>query len=139
MSWIAGTRARLRLLFGRRAAETRMEEEFRFHIEMETERVARELGLEPAAARRQALITFGGVDRHREGMREGRGLGSLSGISLDVKLGLRMLAKYPGVTIAAGLALAISVALAAGWFEFLNDMASPRPAVVDAKRFVLVQ
>ena len=42
--WIDGTRARLRLLLGRRAAEARIDEELRFHIEMETDRRVRDHG-----------------------------------------------------------------------------------------------
>jgi hypothetical protein len=45
MSWLASTRTRLRLLFSRRAAVSRMDDEFRFHLDMETERLAREQGL----------------------------------------------------------------------------------------------
>ena len=41
MSWIHAARTRLRLLFARRAAEARMDDEFRFHIDMETERLVR--------------------------------------------------------------------------------------------------
>jgi len=55
MSWVGGLRARLWLLVAGRAAEARMDEEFRFHLEMEIERRVRE-GTDPAEARRQALI-----------------------------------------------------------------------------------
>src|SRR5688500_8668795 len=61
MSWLAATRTRLRLLFGRRAAESRMDEEFRFHIDMEAEKLVRERGLDPGEARRRALVAFGGL------------------------------------------------------------------------------
>ena len=47
-----------------------MEEEFRFHLEMEQARLMRD-GFSPEAARRQARVTFGGLDGHRETMREG--------------------------------------------------------------------
>lgn len=80
MSWFEGTRARLRLLFARRAAERRMEEEFQFHIEMEAERLTREAGLEPHEARRRALVSFGGVDRHKEKLRDGWGLSWMRGL-----------------------------------------------------------
>jgi hypothetical protein len=36
MKWLDSARTRLRLLFAGRAAESRMNEEFRFHLEMET-------------------------------------------------------------------------------------------------------
>lgn len=125
MSWIQGARTRLRLLFGSAGAESRMEEEIRFHIEMETERLIREEGLDPVEARRRAFVAFGGVDRTREDMREGRGFAWLSGLRLDLKLGLRMLAKYPVLTGASVLSLAIAVALAASWFQFMTNIVRP--------------
>ena len=62
MNWFDRVRARLRLLIARRAAESRMNAEFRFHIEMETEQLMRAKGLAPDEARRQALAAFGGVE-----------------------------------------------------------------------------
>jgi putative ABC transport system permease protein len=72
MTWFHAARARLRLLH-RRAAESRIDDEIRFHIEMETERLVREQKLDRDEARRRALATFGGVQQHRETLREGRG------------------------------------------------------------------
>ncbi len=44
------------------------------------------------------------------------------GISwLDVKLGLRMLAKYPGLTLVSGLAMSVTIAIAIGTFSFFQD------------------
>ena len=74
MSWFSAARARLHLLFAPRAAESRMNEEFDFHIEMETARLVREEHLSAHEARRRALATFGGVTQHKEELREGRGL-----------------------------------------------------------------
>src|SRR5688500_11831377 len=99
MSWFSGARARLQLLFARQAAESRMNEEVGFHIEMETDRLVRQESLSPDEARRRALATFGGVTRHMEELRDGRGLAWLGGMSLDLKVGFRMLVKYPGLTI----------------------------------------
>ncbi|HYR12343.1 MAG TPA: permease prefix domain 1-containing protein, partial [Longimicrobium sp.] len=69
MSWMHGMRARLRTLF-RRDAEERMDEEMRFHVEMETEKNLR-AGMSAAEARRRALVAFGGMEKHRERMRDG--------------------------------------------------------------------
>lgn len=38
--------------------------------------------------------------------------------STDPKLRFRMLRKYPGLTIAGGLALAIAIGVGAGWYDF---------------------
>src|SRR5438105_1433134 len=51
MSWISGARTRLQLLFRRRAAESRMNEEMTFHIDMESDRLVREEGLSRHVAR----------------------------------------------------------------------------------------
>ena len=103
MKWFHAARARLRLL-APRTAESRIDDEIRFHIEMETERIIREQQLEPDEARRRALVTFGGVDKHKEALRDERGTAWFTGMSLDLKLGARMLVKYPGLTIVGGLA-----------------------------------
>jgi putative ABC transport system permease protein len=115
-----------------------MEEERRFHLEMEAERLMREEGLDAAEARRQAHVVFGGEDSWRETMREGRGMAWLSGLRLDLKLGFRMLVKYPVLTGAAVLALAVAVALAVSWFEFQGNM-TPGFDFPGADRMVVVQ
>ena len=139
MSWLEGTRARLRLLFARRAAESRMEAEFRFHLEMETERLVREQGLEPGEARRRALVAFGGVEKHKEELRDGRGLAWLGGLSLDVKLGFRMLRRYPGLTLVATLALAVAIGAGAGYLELLHDVFHPTLPIEDGDRIVRIE
>ena len=84
MRWFHAARARLRLL-SRRSAESRFDSEIRFHVEMETERLMREEKLDASEARRRALVAFGGVEQHREALREGRGTAWFSGLSLDLK------------------------------------------------------
>src|SRR5262245_41315571 len=123
--WLDGGRARLRLLFARDAAESRMSREFQFHIEMETEQLVRTKGLSAAEARRQALARFGGVEAHKEALRDGRGLAWLTPLSLDVKLGGRMLLKYPGLTLAGGLALALAIGIGASWHHLSRQILHP--------------
>jgi putative ABC transport system permease protein len=137
MSWIDATRARMRLLFARRAAESRMDEEFRFHMQMETEKNIR-AGMSPDAARRRAAIAFGGVEEHKEEMREGRGLASLGGWSLDLKLGARMLAKYPGLAIVGGLGMALATAIGAGAYAVFNVYFNPELPLHEGDRVVAI-
>src|ERR687891_1331577 len=139
MKWIDAARVRLRLLFGGRAAEARMDEEFRFHIDMETERFVREDDLSPAEARRRALVAFGGTDRYGEELREGRGLSWVSGLSLDLRLGLRMLVKYPGLTIVGGFGMAVAMAIAGVSFGMLYAVLDPTLPVPEGDRVVMVQ
>src|SRR5918999_246822 len=57
----------------------------------------------------------------------------------DYKLGVRMLVKYPGLTFAGGLALAIAIGLGAGWYDVMSDVLHPRLPFPDGDRFVEVQ
>src|SRR6185503_2793407 len=113
MSWLHAARARLHLLFARGAAESRMDEEIAFHVEMETDRLAREQGLPRDEARRRALVTFGGVTQHKESLRDGRGLAWVGGLSLDFTLALRMLVKHPGLTLVAVVGMSVAVTIGA--------------------------
>ena len=139
MKWFDSIRTRLRLLFARRAAESRMNKEFRFHIEMETDRLVRARGLAPDEARRHALAAFGGVEKHKEALRDGRGLAWLSGMSLDVKLGGRMLRKYPGLTVVGGLALAIAIGIGAGWYDLVGQIVAPTIPLPQGDRLVTIE
>ena len=139
MRWIDAAGARLRLLFGRRAAESRMDEEIGFHVEMETERIMRATGVGRAEARRRALVAFGGVAKHKEALRDGRGLAWLGGLSLDVKLGLRMLAKYPGLSLVSVGGMAVAIAIGAGAFGFLGAMLDPTLPLHEGEQVVALQ
>jgi putative ABC transport system permease protein len=138
MTWFHAARARLRLL-APRAAESRIDDEIRFHIEMETQRLVREQQLDHAEARRRALVTFGGVQQHRETLREGRGTAWLSGLTLDLKLGLRMLVKYPGLTVVGGLAMAFGIWFGAVTFHMFGILQSTSLPLPDGDRIVKIQ
>ena len=129
-------RTRLRLLFSRRDAESRMDEEFRFHLDMETERLVREEGLPPDEARRRARIAFGLAERYKDEMRDGRGLAWVGGLALDLKLGGRMLIKYPGLTIVGGLAMAFAIWVGAIAFQMAVLFFAPTLPLPEGDRIV---
>ena len=134
MSLLKGLAARARSLFGR-GAEARLEEEFRFHLEMETERLVAG-GVARDDARRQALIAFGGLDHHREAMRDGRGARLLADFAGDVRYGLRAIRRSPGFAIAVALTLGIGVGVNGIVFGFVNSMLFRPLPVPDAGRLV---
>jgi putative ABC transport system permease protein len=136
MSWFSAARTRLTLLFARRASESRMDEELAFHIDMETQRLVREQKLSPEEARRRAVARFGGVTQHAESLREGRGLAWLGGLNLDMKLGGRMLVKYPGLTLVGGLAMAFSIWIGALVFEGVRTLMHPSLPIRGGDRIV---
>ncbi len=138
MSWADGARARLALLFSRKAAAARFDEEIGFHIEMETERLRRDEGLDAREARRRALVAFGGVVNHREALHDGRGLRWFGGLSLDFRLGVRMLVKYPGLTIVGSVAMAFAIWVGAVTFEMVRLFAHPTLPLPAGERVVQI-
>jgi predicted permease len=116
-----------------------MEEELRFHLEMETDRLVREQELCPDEALRRACVAFGGRDSYREEMRAGRGLAWLSGLGLDLKLGGRMLVKYPGLTIVGGLAMAFAICAGTLIFEIATLFVHPTLPLSAGERIVQIR
>jgi putative ABC transport system permease protein len=55
---------------------------------------------------------------------------------LDFKLGARMLARYPGLTLVGGLAMAFAIWVGAGTFEFLSQVVNPTLPFRDGERIV---
>ena len=139
MKLVARARATLRALFVRKAADADMDEELRFHVEMETRRLMREGNLDELEARRRAFIAFGGIDKYKEQVRDARGLAWLTGMSLDLKLGLRMLVKYPGLTIVGGLGMALAIAIGAGFFSAFDALETPALPLDDGADIVALE
>src|SRR5688572_19858061 len=96
-----------------------MRDEMRLHIEMEAERL-RATGLDLREARRQAHVRFGGLEKFKEEGRDARGFAWLDSVSLDTRLGVRMLAKHKWLTIVGGIAMAVAIALGASAFEVIS-------------------
>jgi predicted permease len=116
-----------------------MEEEMRFHIELEAERLARERGLDPGEARRRAAAAFGGVEKHKEAGRDARGVTWVSGLSLDLKLAWRMLRKFPGLTVVGVLGIALGIAVGVGSFVLLSSMFFPELPLEEGDRIVALE
>jgi len=118
MTNIKGLRARLRALFGRTAAERELDEELRFHVEMETEKNIR-LGMSVADARRRALRDFGGIEPTKEAHRDVRGRW-LEELASDTRYGLRTLRRAPVLAGAAILTLALGIGANTTIFSAVN-------------------
>lgn len=118
MSLIKGLMARAQSLAG---GDRRMEEEFQFHVEMEERRLIA-TGLDPAEARRRALVAFGGLDSHREAMRDGRGARWFDDIGADVRYALRAMRRSPGFAIAVALTIGIGVGTNGIVFGSVNSL-----------------
>jgi putative ABC transport system permease protein len=102
------------------------------------------------AARRERALRFAvaacldavkaGLDeRRRRRSRQGRRVMTLGVSWLDLKLGLRMLVKYKGLSIAGGLALAGAIGTGAAWYDVASDMIHPRLPFPEGDRLVAIE
>src|SRR5215510_9624955 len=97
--------ARLRGLFLKQRLEAELAAEIQSHIEMQIEDLVRQ-GMNPEEARYLALRKFGGVDQVKEKYRDRRTLPWIETFFRDLRYGLRMLRRSPGMTAVAILSLA---------------------------------
>jgi putative ABC transport system permease protein len=129
----------------RRDPGSEVGEELDFHLEQRI-RDYIERGMDPEAARLAAHERMGDVERARiegaallSGGRRTEERRTLLRISwLDVKLGARMLVKYPVLSIVGGLGMAVAIAIGAALFDAAALIDPPLP-FDDGDRIVAIE
>jgi len=122
------------------------DEELQFHIDQRIrDYIAK--GMTPEAARAAATQRVGDVTRAREACasvltaqratEERRTMLRVSWI--DVKLGLRMFAKYPGLSLVSVIGMAVAIAIAAGYFAAGSTMLDSRLPFDPDSRVVIIR
>lgn len=122
MSWSSVVAARLRSLFVKERQERELDDEVRFHLEMQAED-NRRAGMSPAEARYAAMRSFGGVEPMKEIFRQRRTFALVETLVQDMAHGARSLGRRPGFTIAAGLSLALGIGVTTAIFTVLDAVA----------------
>ena len=116
-----------------------MDDEMRFHVEMQAERLMRERGLDAQEARRQAFVAFGGVEKFKEAGRDTRGMQWLDAIRQDSRLAVRMLLKYPALSLIGGFSMAVAIAIGSLAFQGVSESLKTSLPIEDGDRLVAIQ
>lgn len=110
--------SRLAALFRKRRLDDRVDEEMRFHLEMQIEEnISR--GMSPQEARRQARISSGGLEQAKELHRDARGLPFFESLWQDLRFAVRSLRRTPGVTASALLTLTFGIGIGTTIFSLV--------------------
>jgi putative ABC transport system permease protein len=138
---IARVRSLWRGVVRTRQVDGDLTEEFRHHMELRAADLVR-AGMTPAEAARKARAEFGSTEDHVEKARRARGLGWFDEMRfswLDLRLGGRMLVKYPMLTIVGGISMAFAIWVGASTFEAIRQLVFPVIPLPDANRIVVLQ
>jgi len=130
----------LRLLSSFRSsrAEGELAREIRSHLQLlEDQYIAS--GMDPREARYAARRAFGGVEQVKEHQRDARMFRWLAGWPMDLKLGGRMLVKYPGLTIVGGVAMAFAISVGLVIFQVVSLFTNPTLPLSQGARLVEIR
>src|SRR3954470_3759806 len=119
-------------------AERELAREIRSHLKLlEDQYIAK--GMDAEEARYAARRAFGGVEQVKEHQREARMFRWLAGWPMDLKLGGRMLVKYPGLTIVGGVAMAFAIWVGLVIFQVVSLFTNPTLPLSEGARLVEIR
>lgn len=121
MAWYHEITSSLAALFRRRRHDAEMSEEMAFHLEMETQRHVA-AGLSPGAARDRAWREFGGVERHKDDVRDERGTNWFFDGWSDVRFAVRSLRHRPALAATATFTLALGLGATSAVFSVVKSV-----------------
>ena len=128
----------VRAVFHKDKVERDMDQELHFHLEMEVESNIKR-GMSAAAARREALLKFGGVEKFKEECRDVRGAPLVESVLQDIRYGTRILFRNPGFTVIAVFTLALGIGANTAIFSVIYGVLMKPLPYRDGNQLVIVQ
>ena len=121
----------------RNPADHDLERELRFHLEQAEDELHAK-GCSPAEAARLARVRLGGLPQAMDALRDQRGLPWLDDLRIDLRIGMRGLARRPGFTATAARALSIGIGATAAVATVANGLLFQPLPVPDPDELVVV-
>ena len=126
---------RWRSIVRRAEVENGLNEEIRFHIDQQTDKNIR-AGMDPAEARRQAFIKFGGVEHVKEQARDEFRPALIEDFLRDLRYGGRILRRAPAFALIAIITLGLGIGAATAVFSVVNGVLLAPLPYPDSDRIV---
>ena len=134
---LRGMRKRFAGLLCRSAADDETSREVAFHVDMEAAQNMRR-GMTPAAARRAALLSFGGVDRFAEHVRDGRRFGIAEDLAGDIVHAFRGMRRAPSYAFSVLFTLVLVIAANTAVFTVVRSVLLKPLPYPHADRLIVV-
>ena len=128
MSALQGIWVRLRSLVRRNDVERELDDELRFHIDQETERLVAN-GMSPETARETVRRTFGNVGALKDESRDARGIRFIENAARDLAYSVRIARRQPVFSAVVVLSLALGLGAVTAVFNLTYNVVFARLAV----------
>jgi len=127
---------RLRAVVRHTQMERELEDELRFCVERETEKMER-AGFSREEARRRVNLDFGGAEQLKERCRDARGTALIESLVRDLRYAVRILCGVPGFTAVVVLSLALGIGATTSIFTVVNAVLLRTLPVSDPQQLVV--